>query len=118
MFAPMALHRPQWHQGTRAGSEMVSSGIGGDGMAVFDLKGRVALVTGGNGGIGLGMARGLAQAGAAIAIAARNVKKAETAAAELAKLGAKTAVLAVDVAQEAQCRKMVADTVAQLGRLD
>jgi 2-dehydro-3-deoxy-D-gluconate 5-dehydrogenase len=87
-------------------------------MALFDLKGRVAVVTGGNGGIGLGMARGLAQAGAAIAIAARNVRKAEAAAAELAKLGAKTAVLAVDVADEAQCRKMVADTVAHLGRLD
>src|SRR5215468_2562659 len=71
------------------------NGIGGDDMALFDLKGRVAVVTGGNGGIGLGMARGLAQAGAAIAIAARNVKKAEAAAAELAKLGAKTAVLAV-----------------------
>ena len=87
-------------------------------MALFDLTGRVAVVTGGNGGIGLGMARGLAQAGAAIAIAARNIKKAEAAAAELAKLGAKTAVLAVDVTQEAQCRKMVEDTVAHLGRLD
>ena len=38
-------------------------------MALFDLKGRVAVVTGGNGGIGLGMARGLAQVGAAVAIA-------------------------------------------------
>jgi 2-deoxy-D-gluconate 3-dehydrogenase len=87
-------------------------------MSLFDLKGRVALVTGGNGGIGLGMAKGLAQAGAAIAIAGRNRAKSEAAAAELGKLGVDTAVLAVDVTDEAQCRKMVEDTVARLGRLD
>ena len=87
-------------------------------MSLFDLKGRVALVTGGNGGIGLGMARGMAEAGAAIAIAGRNVKKSEAAAAELAKLGVKTAVLEVDVANEASCRQMIDDTVARLGRLD
>ena len=44
-------------------------------MKSFDLKGKAALVTGGNGGIGLGMAKGLAQAGAAIAIAGRDEKK-------------------------------------------
>jgi 2-deoxy-D-gluconate 3-dehydrogenase len=87
-------------------------------MSLFDLKGRVALVTGGNGGIGLGMARGLAEAGCAIAVAGRNQAKSETAAAELAKLGARTTVIAGDVADEAQCRKMVDDTVKALGRLD
>ena len=87
-------------------------------MSLFNLKGRVALVTGGNGGIGFGMARGMAEAGAAVAIAGRNQAKSETAAAELAKLGVKTAVLTVDVTDEAQCRKMVEDTVARLGRLD
>jgi 2-deoxy-D-gluconate 3-dehydrogenase len=87
-------------------------------MSLFDLTGRVALVTGGNGGIGLGMARGMAEAGAAIAIAGRNRAKSEAAAAELGQLGAKTAVLAADVTDEAQCRRMVEDTVAQLGRLD
>jgi NAD(P)-dependent dehydrogenase (short-subunit alcohol dehydrogenase family) len=85
---------------------------------MFDLKGRVALVTGGNGGIGLGMARGLAQAGAAIAIAGRNRDKSEAAAADLAKLGVKTAVLTADVTDEAQCRQIAGDTVARLGRLD
>jgi 2-dehydro-3-deoxy-D-gluconate 5-dehydrogenase len=87
-------------------------------MSLFDLKGRVALVTGGNGGIGLGMARGMAEAGAAIAVAGRNVGKSEAAAAELAKLGVKTAVIEVDVASEASCRQMIDDTVKRLGRLD
>jgi 2-deoxy-D-gluconate 3-dehydrogenase len=87
-------------------------------MSLFDLKGRVALVTGGNGGIGLGMARGMAEAGAAIAIAARNMAKSEAAAAELAKLGVKTAVLNVDVASEASCRKMIEDAAKALGRID
>jgi 2-deoxy-D-gluconate 3-dehydrogenase len=87
-------------------------------MSLFDLKGRVAVVTGGNGGIGLGMARGMAEAGAAIAVAGRNTRKSEAAAAELAKLGVKTAVLEVDVANEASCRKMIDDAVKALGRLD
>jgi 2-deoxy-D-gluconate 3-dehydrogenase len=87
-------------------------------MSLFDLKGRVALVTGGNGGIGLGMARGMAEAGAAIAVAGRSAAKSEAAAAELAKLGAKTIVVSGDVADEAQCRKLAEETVARLGRLD
>jgi len=87
-------------------------------MSPFDLKGRVALVTGGNGGIGLGMARGLAQAGAAVAVAGRNLKKSQAAAAELSAMGVKTTVVEVDVTDEMSCRKMVEDTVAQLGRLD
>jgi 2-dehydro-3-deoxy-D-gluconate 5-dehydrogenase len=87
-------------------------------MLPFDLKGRVALVTGGNGGIGLGMARGLAQAGAAIAVAGRNLEKSQAAAAELSAKGVKTAVVEVDVTDEMSCRKMVDTTMAQLGRLD
>jgi 2-deoxy-D-gluconate 3-dehydrogenase len=54
-------------------------------MTKFDLTGRVAVVTGGNGGIGLGMARGLAAAGARVVVAARDAGKAEAA---VAKLGA------------------------------
>ena len=49
--------------------------------APFDLQGKVAVVTGGNGGIGLGMARGLAKAGARVVVAARNEEKSRSAAA-------------------------------------
>src|SRR5271166_1075550 len=87
-------------------------------MKLFDLAGRVAIVTGGNGGIGLGMARGLAQAGAAIAVAGRNTAKSADAVHALEALGAKAAAVAVDVTDEASCKKMVADMVARFGRLD
>ena len=87
-------------------------------MSLFDLDGKVALVTGGNGGIGLGMARGFAQGGAAVAIAGRNAVKSNEAAAELAKLGVKTSVIEVDVLSEASCRKMVETCVQQMGRVD
>ena len=56
-------------------------------MPNFDLSQRVAFVTGGNGGIGLGMAKGLAEAGATVVIAGRSKTKAETALAELRALG-------------------------------
>jgi 2-dehydro-3-deoxy-D-gluconate 5-dehydrogenase len=64
------------------------------------------------------MARGLAQAGAAIAVVGRNLEKSKAAAAELDKLGVKTDVLEVDVTSESACRKMIDDTVARFGRLD
>jgi 2-deoxy-D-gluconate 3-dehydrogenase len=87
-------------------------------MNLFDLGGKVALVTGGNGGIGLGMARGLAQAGAAVAIAARNRTKADAALAELRGLGAKAAFIELDVLDEASCRGAIGKAVAEFGRLD
>jgi 2-deoxy-D-gluconate 3-dehydrogenase len=64
---------------------------------MFDLTGRVALVTGGNGGIGLGMATGLAKAGATVMIAGRNGAKNDAAVAGLRALGAKAESIAVDV---------------------
>ena len=57
--------------------------------SLFDLAGRAALVTGGNGGIGLGLARGLAKCGAAVMVAGRDAGKNEAAVAELRGLGAR-----------------------------
>jgi 2-dehydro-3-deoxy-D-gluconate 5-dehydrogenase len=84
-------------------------------MNLFDLTGRVAVVTGGNGGIGLGMAKGLAGAGTAVVIAARNAEKAK---AVLAELGPNAAFVSVDIAKPQSCQKMVRETVARFGRLD
>lgn len=85
---------------------------------VFDLHGKVAVVTGGNGGIGLGIARGLAAAGAAVAIAGRNEQKNATAVSDLRALGVEAIGLRVDVTDEDQVQRMVADTVNALGGLD
>lgn len=87
-------------------------------MSLFDIKDKVALITGGNGGIGLGMAEGLARAGAHVMIAGRNRAKSEAAAATLAKLGKKTGVVEVAVQDPSSCSAMVAATIAQFGRLD
>jgi 2-dehydro-3-deoxy-D-gluconate 5-dehydrogenase len=85
---------------------------------VFDLKGRVAIVTGGNGGIGLGMARGLAAAGASIVVAARNVEKSQAAARELGKLGADAIAVTADVTDEAAVGRLVQATRDRFGRID
>ncbi|MGE0563794.1 MAG: SDR family NAD(P)-dependent oxidoreductase [Pseudolabrys sp.] len=85
--------------------------------SMFDLAGRVALVTGGNGGIGLGIAGGLLRAGAAVMITGRNAAKAETALVELRRSG-RAEFIAADIGDEAACRDLVPRTVASLGRLD
>ncbi|MCX7174654.1 MAG: SDR family oxidoreductase [Proteobacteria bacterium] len=86
--------------------------------AMFDLTGKVAVVTGGNGGIGLGMARGLAQAGARVVIAARNAAKSQGAVNELRTLGSDALALTVDVADEVSVTGFFSEVAARCGRLD
>jgi 2-deoxy-D-gluconate 3-dehydrogenase len=89
-------------------------------MQLFDLKGRVAIVTGGNGGIGLGMAKGLAQAGAAVVVAGRNAAKNAEAVAALrsANPQAQPMAVEVDVTQESGCEGLVRAAMERYGRLD
>ena len=87
-------------------------------MELFDLIGKVAVVTGGNGGIGLGIARGLAQANAAVVVAARNESKTAAAVGELRELGSDACGIALDVADEGSIRDAVEETVERYGRLD
>lgn len=85
---------------------------------MFDLNGHVALITGGNGGIGLAMARGLASQGASVAVWGRNPAKNEAAVAELRDLGAKAEGYACDVASEEQVQQAFAGTLESFGRVD
>lgn len=89
-------------------------------MNLFDLTGRVAIVTGGNGGIGFGMAQGLAEAGATVVVAARNAAKNAEAAARLKSANPKGQALAleVDVTQESACKALAQTAMERFGRLD
>jgi 2-deoxy-D-gluconate 3-dehydrogenase len=87
-------------------------------MTIFDLSDRVAFITGGNGGIGLGMAKGLAAAGASVVIAGRNETKAQLALSELRSLGTQAEFATVDVLKEDSCQEAIQRTVELFGRLD
>jgi len=85
---------------------------------LFDLSGKVAIVTGGNGGIGYGISVGLAQAGANIMIAARNQEKIDSSLGNLRKLNTKSSGLTVDVTNEDSVINMVDQTINEFGKVD
>lgn len=87
-------------------------------MSMFDLAGTVAVVTGGNRGIGLGMARGLAKAGAAVAVWSRNEQRNVDAAAELEAIGVDARGFPCDVADRSSVDAALAATMDHFGRVD
>ena len=87
-------------------------------MSLFDLSGRIAAVTGGNGGIGLGMAEGMAAAGASILVVGRNEEKNADAVGKLQALGANAEAFMVDVTDTNAGADMVAAAENTFGRLD
>ncbi|WP_316232775.1 SDR family NAD(P)-dependent oxidoreductase [Bradyrhizobium sp. SZCCHNPS2010] len=84
----------------------------------FDLRGKVAIVTGGNGGIGLGMTRGLADAGADIAIVGRNQAKSDTVAADMMARGVRAVAVTADVTDKDAVTAMIARVGDAFGRID
>jgi NAD(P)-dependent dehydrogenase (short-subunit alcohol dehydrogenase family) len=84
----------------------------------FQLDGKVAVVTGASSGLGVAFARGLAEAGADVALGARRVDKLEQTKAMVASLGRRTIAVATDVAEPDDCTRLIEQTVAQLGRVD
>jgi 2-deoxy-D-gluconate 3-dehydrogenase len=87
-------------------------------MNLFNLKGKVGVVTGGNGGIGLAMAEGIASLGANVVIAGRDAGKAATALAALRGLGVEAEFIAADVTKKSQCLGLIEQTEARFGRVD
>ncbi|MDJ0896308.1 MAG: glucose 1-dehydrogenase [Alphaproteobacteria bacterium] len=86
-------------------------------MDPFGLEGKVAVVTGGNGGIGFGMARGLARAGATVAVVGRNAEKSAHAVEELQRLRAKAIPITADVSEADQVEAMAAEVTDRLGAI-
>jgi gluconate 5-dehydrogenase len=85
---------------------------------MFDLNGKVAIVTGGGRGIGQKMAEGLAEAGAHIVLCSRKVERCQKAAQDMAKLGVKTLALPCDVKSSQEIQAVVDETLREFNRLD
>jgi NAD(P)-dependent dehydrogenase (short-subunit alcohol dehydrogenase family) len=86
---------------------------------LFDLKGRVALVTGGSKGLGKAMARGFAESGADIVISSRHENELKQAAAEIAEgTKAKVVYFVADMTKRADVKMLAADALAAMGRVD
>jgi 2-dehydro-3-deoxy-D-gluconate 5-dehydrogenase len=86
--------------------------------ALFDLSGRVAVVTGGNGGIGRGIALGLAEAGAAVAVLGRNEEKNQRVLAELKAIGLPSLAVKLDLTQRAALEPALNKVENELGPID
>jgi NAD(P)-dependent dehydrogenase (short-subunit alcohol dehydrogenase family) len=87
-------------------------------LDLFSLSGKVAVVTGASSGLGVAFATGLAEAGADIAICARRVERLEQTRAQVEALGRRCIAIPADVASPEDCDRVVAETVAQLGKAD
>jgi NAD(P)-dependent dehydrogenase (short-subunit alcohol dehydrogenase family) len=114
-FAPSGAAR---QEAAKAGSNAAAGREAGMAFSGFDLTGKVALVTGGNGGIGLAMAEACAQAGADIAIWGQNPAKNEAARTRLAATGRRVLVQQVDVGSSVAVDAAFGETLATLGRVD
>ena len=87
-------------------------------MECFDLTGKVAVVTGGNSGIGFGMACGLARAGASIAVVGRDARKSARAVSEIEALGTRAVAVEADVTESAAHARMAETVARRLGGID
>ena len=87
-------------------------------MEFFDLTGKVAIITGGNGGLGLGIAKGLVQEGCAVALVGRNEDKIGQAVAEIENMNGQAIGVQADVSSEEDVSRMVRETAEKLGRVD
>ena len=85
---------------------------------LFDLHGKTALITGGNGGIGLGIAKGFAESGANIAIAGRNTTKTEEVVANFSERNTSAIGIEVDVADQESVQDMISNTLEAFGQID
>ena len=87
-------------------------------LDMFRLDGKVAIVTGASSGLGVAFAQALAEAGADVALGARRVEKLEQTKALVEAAGRRAITVQTDVAEPADCQRLVDETVAQLGRVD
>ena len=87
-------------------------------LPMFDLTGKVAIITGGYQGIGRGIAEGLAEAGSDIVICARNLDRCAEACSEIKKLGVKTLPIRCDITKTEEVKKLVSETVNEMGKID
>jgi gluconate 5-dehydrogenase len=87
-------------------------------LDLFDLDGRVALVTGGGGGIGAAIAQALGQAGALVAVTGRNAEPLQAAVERVESAGSKALAVTGDATNEADAERMVRETIDRFGRID